>query len=63
MRSGSQFESIEQITRTQMVALLQDAKNSVFTCTFRKQTKNKDIEDVLKGVNTDLELHNKNLAK
>ena len=63
MRSGSQFESTEQITRTQMVALLQDAKNSVFTCTFRKQTKDKDIEDVLKSIKTDSELHNNHLAK
>lgn len=63
MRSGTQFEVEEKITRTEMVSLLLDAKNSVFTCTFRKKVKESDVEELLKNIKSNTELKKLNLAK
>lgn len=47
-----------------MVELLMNAKECVFTVTFRKKIQPKDIEDTLSAIKTDAQLKNcKDLAK
>lgn len=43
MYSASLYDSEEQITRTNMVDLLVNAKECVFTVTFRKKVNEKDV--------------------
>jgi hypothetical protein len=50
MYSGSLYETEEKITRTQMVELLLNAKESVFTCTFHKKVTQDNIMDLLKTI-------------
>ena len=63
MRSGSQFERVEKVTRSEMVALLQNAKNTVFTCTFRKKIRPSDVQELLNNVKTKKELQGQSLAE
>jgi hypothetical protein len=64
MYSGTLFESEEKVSRTEMVEILLNAKECVFTVTFRKKVQAKDIEDILSSIKSDAELKNKkDLAK
>ena len=64
MYSGTLYETEEKVTRTEMVELLMNAKECVFTVTFRKKIQPKDIEDTLSAIKTDAQLKNcKDLAK
>ena len=47
MYSGTLFDTEEKITRTDMVELLMNAKECVFTVTFRRKVTTEDIEEVL----------------
>lgn len=47
MHSASLFEQEEKITKTQMIELLLNAKESVFTCTFHKKITSEDITELL----------------
>ena len=53
MYSGTLYESEEKVTRTEMVETLLNAKECVFTVTFRKKVQAKDIEDILSSIKTD----------
>jgi hypothetical protein len=53
MFSATLFESEEKISRSNMVELLTNAKECVFTATFRKKIAASDIEDILSGVKND----------
>ena len=46
-----------------MVTLLLNAKNSVFSCTFRKKIQNSDVEATLLSANSNSELQRKSFAK
>ena len=65
MYSGSLFDETEKVTRSNMVELLINAKECVFTVTFRKKVAVKDVEEALKAVKSDKELKakQKELAK
>jgi len=61
--SGHMYDSEEKITRTEMVDKLVNAKECVFTVTFRKLKKDEDIAQRLRGIKDKKELQDKNLAK
>ena len=65
MFSGSLFDEEKQVTRTELVEILLNAKESVFTCTFHKKVTPEFVQDLLKDVKTDADLSSrrKELAK
>ena len=50
MYSATIYAEEEKITRTNMVEILMNAKDCVFTVTFRTKVTPKDIEDVLETI-------------
>lgn len=62
MFSSAQYNSEEAITRTQMVDILTNAKNSVFTITFRKKLLNEEVEKKLLDLKTASEMKSKEFA-
>lgn len=65
MFSGSLFEEEKMVTRTELVEILLNAKESVFTCTFHKKVTPEYVQDLLKEVTSDADLavRRKELAK
>lgn len=63
--SASIYNDEEKITRTEMVAKLMDAKDSVFTVSFRKMKHAEDVQQALKGIKSakDLQNRRRKLAK
>lgn len=57
MYSATCFETEEYITRTQIVELLLNARESVFTCTFNKKVTQEDVIEVLKSVKSQADLN------
>lgn len=47
MYSGSQYESEEKVTRTEMVSKMLEAKETVFTVTFRKKKDQSEVENAI----------------
>lgn len=47
MYSGTLFEKEERVNKTQLVELLLNAKETVFTVTFRKKITPEDIQEIL----------------
>ena len=62
MYSSTLFSNEEKITRTSMVEILMNAKDCVFTVTFRTKVTPKDIEEVLSTVKSDKQLHSESKA-
>ena len=56
MWSANMFDTEEKITRTEMIEILINAKECVFTVTFRKKITATDIQDLLSGVTTQKKL-------
>ena len=46
-----------------MIEILLDAKNTVFTCTFKKQVKDTDVAELLKNIKKKTDLVSTSLAK
>jgi len=59
MYSGTQFAETEKVSRSNLVELLINAKECVFTVTFRKKVAIADVEEALKSVKSDKELKTK----
>ena len=62
MFSGSQFESEEKVCRSDMIELLLNAKETVFTVTYRKKVDSKGVETALQGL-TSLDLSKNEILK
>lgn len=56
MYSGTLFNKEVKITRTEMVELLLNAKETVFTVTFRKKITPEDVQEVLRTVKSQKDL-------
>jgi hypothetical protein len=65
MYSGTLFESEEKMTRTNLVELLTNANETVFTVTYRRKVTEEDIIEILSTVTDekDFEKRRKELAK
>jgi len=62
MESGTQFETEEKVSRSTIVEHLVNAKQCIFTVTFRKKIDPKDVEETLNKVK-ESDLRDKALAK
>jgi len=56
MYNGTIFAAEEKITRSNMVELLMNAKECVFTVTFRTKVTPEDIQEILETVKSDKQL-------
>lgn len=56
MYSATMFEKEEKVTRTQMVEHLINAKEAIFTVTFRTKIQPADVEEMLRSVKSDAQL-------
>ena len=63
MESAAQFSKEEKVSRSAIVEHLINAKQCIFTVTFRKKVDAKDIEEKLRSLKKDSELKDKGLAK
>lgn len=59
MYCGNLFEEEKQVTRTELVEILLNARESVFTCTFHKKVTPEYVKDLLTSVSSDTELQAK----
>lgn len=56
MYSATLYDTEEKITRTEMVNILLEAKETVFTCTFNKKVTEEDIAEALKTIKSDSDM-------
>ena len=63
MISASNYEEVKEVSRSTIVQHLTNAKQCIFTVTFRKKIDPKDIEARLTKITKESELKDKALAK
>lgn len=56
MFSSTLFEKQEVLTRTELIEILLNAQEAVFTITFRKKVTPEDVQEVLGSVKSDADL-------